>query len=195
MVLGFVPGLLDPGVAVVPPGVFVVPGVPVVELGVVVPVPLVPFVVSGVGLGEGVAVPGAGVPLGVPVVEPEFGVVVEPEFGVFVVEPESGVVPLCGVWVAVPPVLLPWVELGLLGEVLEPVWGVVLWPFIVPVADGEAVLPAVPDWLAVPAVPELVWASAKPAVTSRAAGISSKRINFFPFPSSLLAVRPPGASC
>jgi len=42
------------------------------------------------------------------------------------------------------------------------------------VVDGVAVVPAVPDWPADPAaVPVPAWGTANPAVTSRAAGMSS----------------------
>lgn len=114
-------GLVAPGVPVLPaaPGVFDVAGVPVVVLGVLAPVPLAPFpvVVPGLALGVeaggGVAVPGAGVPVGVPVVGPGAA------FGF------DGVVVLVPLWgafcVAVDPVVFPVVELGLLGEVLVPV--------------------------------------------------------------------------
>lgn len=74
------PGLVGdvvPGAGVVPaaPGVFEVPPLPVLELGVAAPVLGVPDVLPGVELGGGVAVPGAGVALGLP------GVVLGEAFG------------------------------------------------------------------------------------------------------------------
>ena len=82
VVLVFAPGLagaVAPGVLLVPdaPGVFGVPGVPVVGLGMVsVPVvPLVPEFVLGVEPGAGVAVPGEGVPVGFPGAVPGVGAV------------------------------------------------------------------------------------------------------------------------
>jgi hypothetical protein len=116
-------GLVAPGVPVVPaaPGAFGVPGVPVLVLGEVAPVPLAPLpvvlpgLVLGVEAGGGVAVPGAGVAVGVPVVVPGAA------FGF------DGVVVLVPLWgafcVVVDPVVFPVVELGLLGEVLVAVCG------------------------------------------------------------------------
>ncbi|HEY6937879.1 MAG TPA: hypothetical protein VI424_12045 [Terriglobales bacterium] len=61
-------GAVVPGAGVVPgaPGVFEVPPLPVVELGVAAPLVPVPDVLPGVELGGGVAVPGAGVAVVLP---------------------------------------------------------------------------------------------------------------------------------
>lgn len=143
-------GAVAPGVPVVPgaPGV---EGVPVVALGVAVPV--VP---------EGVLVPGAGVavpvPLGFPVAVP--GVVLGAA-GELVVPFWPGVV-----------LEVPWLPVGV------PVCGVVLWPVaVLGAVAGGGVVAGVPVWPVPLAAPLPAWATANPAVSSRAAGISSKRIS------------------
>jgi hypothetical protein len=132
-----------------------VPGVPLLALGVVAPVADVPEGLPGVAPGAGVAVP---VPFGFAVVVP--GVAL----GLF---GEVAVPFWPGVALAVPGVVA-----GLLGAVLD--CGVVVCGAV---AEGAVALPVVPLWPVPDGVAVPAWANAIPALTSRAAGISNKRIN------------------